>query len=122
MILVSALILVCIKLQVSFSHLQGARIWVPHSTLVWEGAEVVVDFKNNELCIEFEDGRTSTIKVESDDHLPPLRNPEILIGENDLTALSYLHEPAVLHNLKHRFCTLYTIYTYCGKFLFSNIK
>lgn len=26
--------------------------------------------------------------------LPPLRNPEILVGENDLTTLSYLHEPA----------------------------
>ncbi|KFZ48198.1 Unconventional myosin-Vb, partial [Antrostomus carolinensis] len=30
--------------------------------------------------------------------LPFLRNPDILVGENDLTALSYLHEPAVLHN------------------------
>lgn len=26
--------------------------------------------------------------------LPPLRNPEILVGENDLTTLSYLNEPA----------------------------
>jgi len=26
--------------------------------------------------------------------LPPLRNPEILVGCNDLTSLSYLHEPA----------------------------
>jgi hypothetical protein len=25
--------------------------------------------------------------------LPPLRNPDILIGQNDLTALSYLNEP-----------------------------
>ena len=30
------------------------------------------------------------------------RNPDILIGENDLTSLSYLHEPAVLHNLEVR--------------------
>ena len=35
--------------------------------------------------------------------LPPLRNPDILIGENDLTSLSYLHEPAVLYNLSVRF-------------------
>uniref|UniRef100_A0A1A9ZNL1 Uncharacterized protein n=1 Tax=Glossina pallidipes TaxID=7398 RepID=A0A1A9ZNL1_GLOPL len=34
------------------------------------------------------------------DDLPPLRNPAILIGQNDLTSLSYLHEPGVLHNLK----------------------
>ena len=46
--------------------------------------------------------------------LPPLRNPDILVGENDLTALSYLHEPAVLHNLKVRFMESRIIYTYCG--------
>ena len=28
------------------------------------------------------------------DNLPLLRNPDILLGENDLTSLSYLHEPA----------------------------
>lgn len=48
--------------------------------------------------------------------LPPLRNPDILVGENDLTALSYLHEPAVLHNLKVRFIDSKLIYTYCGKY------
>lgn len=47
-------------------------------------------------------------------NLPPLRNPNILVGENDLTALSYLHEPAVLHNLKVRFVDYKLIYTYCG--------
>ncbi|KAI4903112.1 hypothetical protein NFI96_015689, partial [Prochilodus magdalenae] len=46
--------------------------------------------------------------------LPPLRNPDILVGENDLTALSYLHEPAVLHNLRVRFIDSKLIYTYCG--------
>lgn len=48
-------------------------------------------------------------------NLPHLRNPDILVGENDLTALSYLHEPAVLHNLKVRFIDSKLIYTYCGK-------
>ncbi|MEQ2176683.1 Unconventional myosin-Vb [Goodea atripinnis] len=46
--------------------------------------------------------------------LPFLRNPDILVGENDLTALSYLHEPAVLHNLRVRFLESNNIYTYCG--------
>ncbi|KAL0276825.1 UNVERIFIED_CONTAM: hypothetical protein PYX00_004309 [Menopon gallinae] len=92
----------------------GARVWLPHPTLVWEGGEVVSDYVGNELTVRLDDGRTTTIKVDSEKSLPPLRNPEILIGENDLTALSYLHEPAVLHNLKYRFCNLSTIYTYCG--------
>ena len=46
--------------------------------------------------------------------LPPLRNPEVLVGENDLTTLSYLHEPAGLY--KHfninqivLACCLYTL-------------
>lgn len=46
--------------------------------------------------------------------LPPLRNPNILEGLNDLTALSYLHEPALLHNLNVRFTESRLIYTYCG--------
>ncbi|XP_016395799.1 unconventional myosin-Va-like [Sinocyclocheilus rhinocerous] len=45
--------------------------------------------------------------------LPPLRNPDILEGENDLTALTFLHEPAVLHNLRVRFLDYSSIYTYC---------
>lgn len=52
-------------------------------------------------------------------NLPYLRNPDILVGENDLTALSYLHEPAVLHNLKVRFVDSKLIYTYCGEFPLS---
>ncbi len=32
--------------------------------------------------------------------LPPLRNPEVLSGANDLTSLSYLHEPAGTHVAK----------------------
>jgi len=39
-----------------------------------------------------------TVDVSKDKKkLPPLRNPEILVGENDLTTLSYLHEPAGLY-------------------------
>ena len=55
------------------------------------------------------------LEVKRDGDLPPLRNPDILIGENDLTSLSYLHEPAVLYNLQVRFCRQSAIYTYCGK-------
>ena len=41
-------------------------------------------------------------------------NPDILLGKDDLTHLSYLHEPAVLNNLQYRFERLEKIYTYCG--------
>ena len=56
------------------------------------------------------------LAVKEDSDLPPLRNPDILIGENDLTSLSYLHEPAVLYNLRVRFANHGAIYTYCGQY------
>lgn len=58
-----------------------------------------------------------SLKLKSEEDLPPLRNPEILIGENDLTSLSYLHEPAVLFNLHERFIRSNAIYTYCGEYV-----
>ena len=66
--------------------------------------------------------------------VPFLRNPDVLLAENDLTALSFLHEAAVLNSLKagfgnlwfHENCDLAEpyyqerfvhrehVYTYCG--------
>ena len=61
------------------------------------------DFDGSKLLLELEDDATQLELQIGDkkgqEELPPLRNPDILIGENDLTSLSYLHEPAVLHNL-----------------------
>uniref|UniRef100_A0A8C5LN51 Unconventional myosin-Vb n=1 Tax=Leptobrachium leishanense TaxID=445787 RepID=A0A8C5LN51_9ANUR len=76
--------------------------------------EIVKDYKEGD--------KTLHLKLEDETYplggppaqLPHLRNPDILVGENDLTALSYLHEPAVLHNLKVRFLESNHIYTYCG--------
>lgn len=47
------------------------------------------------------------------DSLPPLRNPPILEATEDLTSLSYLNEPAVLHAIRMRYAQL-NIYTYSG--------
>lgn len=89
---------------ISYVRFQGAKVWVPHPEKVWEGAEVTQDFRSGVLIVKTDDsGQIKQIKVEKDADLPNLRNPPILIGENDLTSLSYLHEPAVLHNLKVRF-------------------
>ena len=61
---------------------------------------MAADYTGAELRVEDEDNNTVVIPTKGDADLPPLRNPDILIGENDLTSLSYLHEPAVLHNLQ----------------------
>ncbi|XP_074064785.1 unconventional myosin-Vb isoform X1 [Macrotis lagotis] len=96
---------------------QFTRVWIPDPDEVWRSAEIVKDYKEGEkvLHLKFEDETIQEYPVDlKTNQLPFLRNPDILVGENDLTALSYLHEPAVLHNLKVRFLESNHIYTYCG--------
>uniref|UniRef100_A0A8C7HB06 Myosin VA n=1 Tax=Oncorhynchus kisutch TaxID=8019 RepID=A0A8C7HB06_ONCKI len=96
---------------------QFARVWIPDADEVWKSAELTKNYKHGDstLHLTLEDGMDIEHKLDDKTkNLPHLRNPDILVGENDLTALSYLHEPAVLHNLKVRFTDSKLIYTYCG--------
>ncbi|NXO17874.1 MYO5C protein, partial [Oriolus oriolus] len=79
--------------------LQYNRVWIPDKEEVWQSAEITKNYKAGDrfLHVQLEDGTELNYPVDPA-ALPPLRNPDILVGENDLTALSYLHEPAVLHN------------------------
>uniref|UniRef100_A0A8D3A592 Myosin VA n=1 Tax=Scophthalmus maximus TaxID=52904 RepID=A0A8D3A592_SCOMX len=98
-------------------YTKRARVWIPDAEEVWKSAELNKDYKNGDasLVLMLEDGTNIEHKLDpKTKNLPYLRNPDILVGENDLTALSYLHEPAVLHNLKVRFVDSKLIYTYCG--------
>ncbi|KAK3526293.1 hypothetical protein QTP70_022697 [Hemibagrus guttatus] len=131
----------CLALSLSSDPLQYTRVWVPDSQEVWRSAELTRDYRSGDtaLQLQLEDGTVSQkisiltsksilnhfpptfshkkLEYKLDPKsitLPPLRNPDILVGENDLTALSYLHEPAVLHNLRIRFMDSKLIYTYCG--------
>ncbi|BFZ14098.1 hypothetical protein BsWGS_17137 [Bradybaena similaris] len=95
-------------------YTKGARVWIPDPDRVWRAAELLEDYKGQStLRIQYEEAEEGTINV-TEKTLPHLRNPEILIGENDLTSLSYLNEPEVLYNLKVRFAEQSLIYTYCG--------
>lgn len=62
------------------------------------------DYKKSDRVVHVvsDKGEKREIKIENETELPHLRNPTILIGQNDLTALSYLHEPDVLYNLEIR--------------------
>ncbi|XP_024154418.1 unconventional myosin-Vb [Oryzias melastigma] len=98
-------------------YCQFTRVWIPDPEEVWKGAEIIKDYKEGDpvLHLKLEDETTLEYQVgPKQNPLPFLRNPDILVGENDLTALSYLHEPAVLHNLRVRFLESNHIYTYCG--------
>ncbi|KAJ2898309.1 Myosin type-2 heavy chain 1, partial [Coemansia aciculifera] len=81
------------------SRLTGGRI----SSMQRVDDSYVIDIAFSELAEAGADG----------DLLPPLCNPPILDCTPDLTTLSYLHEPAVLYNLKRRY-EQRMIYTYSG--------
>ncbi|KAM4744939.1 unconventional myosin-Va isoform 1-T1 [Anableps anableps] len=103
--------------ELEYMFVQSARVWIPDAEEVWKSAELTKDYKNGDASLQLmlEDGTSIDHKLDpKTKNLPYLRNPDILVGENDLTALSYLHEPAVLHNLKVRFIDSKLIYTYCG--------
>ncbi|XP_055514214.1 unconventional myosin-Vb-like [Leucoraja erinacea] len=95
----------------------STKVWIPDPEDVWKSAELLTDYKEEDckLHLGLEDGTEMEYPINQNTReLPYLRNPDILMGENDLTTLSYLHEPAVLHNLKVRFVESNSIYTYCG--------
>ncbi|XP_074020109.1 unconventional myosin-Vb-like [Numenius arquata] len=93
---------------------RGARVWIPDCVEVWRVAEITRGYKEGDavLHLRLEDGSALAHPVEF--QLPPLCNPDCLSGADDLVALSYLHEPAVLHSLRRRFLEANAIYTYCG--------
>ncbi|XP_068277030.1 unconventional myosin-Vb-like [Nyctibius grandis] len=95
-------------------YVQGARVWIPDCVEVWRAAEITRGYKEGDtvLHLRLEDGSVLAHPIES--QLPPLCNPDCLSGADDLVALSYLHEPAVLHSLRRRFLEAKAIYTYCG--------
>ncbi|KAM7392264.1 hypothetical protein PAMA_007401 [Pampus argenteus] len=104
-------------MSVNELYTKFTRVWIPDSEDVWKAAEITRDYKEGEsvLHLKLEDETPLEYPVsQRSNPLPFLRNPDILVGENDLTALSYLHEPAVLHNLRVRFLESNNIYTYCG--------
>ncbi|XP_028259354.1 unconventional myosin-Vb [Parambassis ranga] len=95
---------------------KGESVWVPDPDSVWISAHILQDYRpgDKQLLLQLPNGNEVQYPVDSPSNLPPLGNPDILEGENDLTALSFLHEPAVLHNLRVRFLDYNSIYTYCG--------
>jgi hypothetical protein len=67
------------------------------------------DYKRKEKVVRVitDEGEQRENKIDSESDLPHLRNPTILIGQNDLTALSYL----TYHNQEfwHHGCLLILI-------------
>ncbi|KAJ1512880.1 Myosin type-2 heavy chain 1 [Coelomomyces lativittatus] len=98
----------------------GTQVWVQDEINGWLGAEVTGINQTStqiEIMVLTDRAQTMTFSTPLDtpstDTLPPLKNPPMLEGIEDLTNLSHLHEPAVLHNIKTRYFR-HSIYTYSG--------
>ncbi|GAA5976690.1 hypothetical protein JCM10908_005597 [Rhodotorula pacifica] len=98
------------------------RVWFPDKDKGWKAGHVTakrVDGDSVQIDFVDENGKEHTVSTSlsaiaaNPDVLPPLRNPPVLEGTEDLTNLSYLNEPAVLHTILHRY-SLRSIYTYSG--------
>lgn len=48
--------------------LQGARVWIPHTELVWEGAEVEEDYVSKTIKVKTEDGTVSIFTIPDQTH------------------------------------------------------
>ncbi|KAJ1984905.1 Myosin type-2 heavy chain 1 [Dimargaris verticillata] len=103
-------------------YVKGTKAWFPDNVEGWIPGRVVSrDASGPKTVLKFETDLGDTVRLEAtpDDvdekiiDLPPLCNPPILEGIDDLTHLSHLHEPAVLHNIKTRYAQ-HNIYTYSG--------
>ncbi|OLY78766.1 Myosin-2 [Smittium mucronatum] len=97
-----------LELEILKSYTKGTKVYFPDEEVAWIQATIEsenTDFQNktfslvckatSERIIEFKT-TFEEIALSKNEVLPPLCNPPILEGIDDLTSLSHLHEPAVL--------------------------
>ncbi|KFK43939.1 hypothetical protein AALP_AA1G194000 [Arabis alpina] len=90
----------------------GSHVWVEDPHLAWIDGEVTRIVGEN-IHVKTKKGKTVVTNVyfPKDTEVPPG-------GVDDMTKLSYLHEPGVLQNLKTRY-EINDIYTYTGNILIA---
>ncbi|CAN4114485.1 unnamed protein product [Withania somnifera] len=92
----------------------GSHVWVEDLDVAWIDGEVR-KITNGEAEIERTDGKKVVMKLSK---IYPKDVEAPAAGVDDMTKLSYLHEPGVLQNLKTRY-ELNEIYTYTGNILIA---
>nr|XP_034913354.1 myosin-17-like isoform X2 [Populus alba] len=92
----------------------GSHVWVEDPVLAWIDGEVL-RINGEQVHVQATNGKTVVANISKvfpkDTEAPPG-------GVDDMTKLSYLHEPGVLHNLAARY-ELNEIYTYTGNILIA---
>ncbi|KAK9809830.1 hypothetical protein WJX72_000004 [[Myrmecia] bisecta] len=94
-------------------HTAGSLVWLQDPQQGWIKGEVL-KVEGAKLKVKSEKGVEGLYNPED----CPLQNPGGRGGVEDMTTLSYLNEPGVLHNLRTRYM-LDGIYTYTGSILIA---
>ncbi|KAI8539584.1 hypothetical protein RHMOL_Rhmol09G0194100 [Rhododendron molle] len=92
----------------------GSHVWVEDPALAWIDGQVL-KINGAEADIQTSNGKTIVAKLQK---IYPKDMEAPAGGVDDMTKLSYLHEPGVLQNLKSRY-ELNEIYTYTGNILIA---
>lgn len=95
---------------------KGSRVWFRQGPKNWQLATLQ---SHGKKCVirpdtELGEGTGNVLEV-TVDHLAPA-NPALLDGIPDVTSLSFLNEPSILHALRQRYGTD-TVYTHAGPVL-----
>mmetsp|Transcript_6328 Transcript_6328/g.11222 ORF Transcript_6328/g.11222 Transcript_6328/m.11222 type:complete len:1708 (-) Transcript_6328:148-5271(-) len=102
-------------------YAQGTLIWIKHDEEVWVQAEIVTA-NDNETIVKTDEDPDGRIVLPRGEPIF-LRSNDVFTSEglsvlDDLTQLTYLHEPAVLSSLQNRF-DIDKIYTFTGPILIA---
>nr|VDD20073.1 unnamed protein product [Brassica oleracea] len=92
----------------------GSHVWIEDPGLAWIDGEVV-KINGEEVHAQTSNGKTVVAKIAN---VFPKDMEALPGGVDDMTKLSYLHEPGVLNNLAMRY-ELNEIYTYTGNILIA---
>lgn len=94
---------------------KGSKVWYLQDASNWQLADILHKNGQNTINIRLQDGKTvNDVGIQ---HLEPA-NPPVQDSIPDVTQLSYLNEPGILHNLLQRF-QQGVIYTTAGPVLIA---
>ena len=88
---------------------EGARVWLPADD-GWLAGTILSVADDGATTVSLEDGATRTVPAAS---ALPFRNEDIAGGVDDMTVLSHLNEPSILHNLRVRFAEVRVLLSLC---------
>ncbi|KAL8523094.1 hypothetical protein ACS0TY_013167 [Phlomoides rotata] len=94
--------------------IEGSQIWVEDPEVSWIDGQVI-KINGNEVEVQISEEKTVVANLS---RIHPKDEETPADGLEDMTKLSYLHEPGVLHNLATRY-QLNKIYTYSGGILIA---